>query len=143
MIVACIRELMHPPFRIQHLLLRSFDAGGSLRTLHTQELSLSYCKASESNLYRRTLDIDMSRRSSPLDQTPEELEGAEWPEENLSSTIDERGGFYPVRLGETFDDGRFVVTKKLGWGGFSSVWLARDRKYVLLPVFNYYEVIGY
>ena len=53
-----------------------------------------------------------------------------WPEEDFALSSDEGGGFYPVRLGETFDDGRFVITRKLGWGGFSSVWLAGDRKYV-------------
>ncbi|KAN0125243.1 kinase-like protein, partial [Russula decolorans] len=51
-------------------------------------------------------------------------------EESLTSTANEGAGFYSARLGETFDDGRFVITRKLGWGGFSSVWLARDRKYV-------------
>ena len=55
----------------------------------------------------------------------------EWPEENLTSTMTEGGGFYPVRLGETFDNERFVITRKLGFGGFSSVWLARDRKFVI------------
>jgi len=53
-----------------------------------------------------------------------------WPEEDFASTPEEGGGFYPVRLGETFEDGRYVITRKLGWGGFSSVWLARDCKSV-------------
>lgn len=53
-----------------------------------------------------------------------------WPEEDLTSTYEEGGGFYPVCLGETFDEGRFVITRKLGWGRHSSVWLARDCKYV-------------
>lgn len=61
----------------------------------------------------------------------ETLKGLKWHEENLSSTIEEEGGFYPVRIGENFETYRFVVTKKLGWGGHSTVWLARDRKYVL------------
>lgn len=59
------------------------------------------------------------------------LRGLEWPEEDLTSTADEGGGFYPLRLGEAFDERRFVVTRKLGWGGYSTVWLARDRGYVL------------
>ncbi|KAK6223466.1 Serine/threonine-protein kinase spk-1 [Colletotrichum tabaci] len=37
----------------------------------------------------------------------------------------EPGGFHPVHLGDTFD-GRYKVVHKLGFGGFSTVWLARD-----------------
>ncbi|KAH8925198.1 kinase-like protein [Atractiella rhizophila] len=58
----------------------------------------------------------------------EGLKSLEWPEENLTKGREEGGGFYPVRLGESFEDGRYVVTRKLGWGGFSTVWLARDLK---------------
>jgi hypothetical protein len=68
--------------------------------------------------------------SPPVYQPTEDLQGLDWPEENLSSTTHQGGGFYPARLGETFDDGRFVISRKLGWGGFSTVWLARDRKCV-------------
>lgn len=38
------------------------------------------------------------------------------------------GGYHPVRLGDTFKNGRYVVAKKLGWGHFSTVWLAHDRQ---------------
>jgi len=63
-------------------------------------------------------------------QPSDDLKVQKWPEEDITSTADEGGGFYPLRLGEAFDKTRFVVTRKLGWGGFSTVWLARDRKYV-------------
>lgn len=36
------------------------------------------------------------------------------------------GGYHPVRLGEKFKQGRYVVLKKLGWGHFSTVWLVLD-----------------
>ena len=75
-------------------------------------------------------------------QASKDLEGLQWPEESLTSTSNENGGFYPARLGETFDDGRFVITRKLGWGGYSSVWLARDRKYVLESTSLYPQFIG-
>ncbi|KAL2016795.1 hypothetical protein VTK56DRAFT_2964 [Thermocarpiscus australiensis] len=36
-------------------------------------------------------------------------------------------GFHHVRLGDKFNGGRYKVHHKLGWGGFSTVWLARDQ----------------
>lgn len=36
------------------------------------------------------------------------------------------GGFHPVALGDTFQDGRFEGRHKLGFGGQATVWLARD-----------------
>ncbi|KAH6845669.1 kinase-like domain-containing protein [Chaetomium sp. MPI-CAGE-AT-0009] len=38
------------------------------------------------------------------------------------------GGFHPINLGDTLQDGRYVIRNKLGYGGFSTVWLARDTK---------------
>ncbi|KAK7345445.1 hypothetical protein VNO77_16049 [Canavalia gladiata] len=48
-----------------------------------------------------------------------------------------RGGYHAVRIGDTFNAGRYVVQSKLGWGHFSTVWLAWDIKhsrYVALKV---------
>src|SRR5690554_5153541 len=41
------------------------------------------------------------------------------------------GGLHPVEVGDTFNDGRYIVIHKLGFGGFSSVWAAHDKKYVI------------
>ncbi|KAG6368291.1 hypothetical protein INS49_002496 [Diaporthe citri] len=38
------------------------------------------------------------------------------------------GGFHPVALGDTFQDGRFVIKHKLGFGGQATVWLAHDTR---------------
>lgn len=38
------------------------------------------------------------------------------------------GGFHPVSLGDTFNSGRYKVLRKLGYGTFSTVWLARDSQ---------------
>ena len=47
------------------------------------------------------------------------------------------GGYHPVHLGEVLI-GRYVIVQKLGWGQFSTVWLAKDMKhestYVALKV---------
>ena len=38
------------------------------------------------------------------------------------------GGLHPVAIGDTFAHGRYQVLHKLGFGGTSTVWLARDRQ---------------
>lgn len=46
------------------------------------------------------------------------------------------GGYHPVHVGEVFLN-RYIVIQKLGWGHFSTVWLAKDQKfdtYVALKV---------
>ncbi|TKY67130.1 kinase dsk1 [Spatholobus suberectus] len=48
-----------------------------------------------------------------------------------------RGGYHAVRVGDTFNNGRYVVQSKLGWGHFSTVWLAWDTlnsRYVALKI---------
>ncbi|CCM03025.1 uncharacterized protein FIBRA_05142 [Fibroporia radiculosa] len=39
-----------------------------------------------------------------------------------------KGGYHPVHIGDAFSDDRYVVVRKLGWGHFSTVWLAKDTK---------------
>ena len=41
------------------------------------------------------------------------------------------GGYHPVALGDILKDGRYKIYHKLGYGGFSTVWVARDSKYVV------------
>jgi len=38
------------------------------------------------------------------------------------------GGYHPVHVGEVFINW-YVAIQKLGWGHFSTVWLAKDMKY--------------
>ncbi|EJD35243.1 kinase-like protein [Auricularia subglabra TFB-10046 SS5] len=39
-----------------------------------------------------------------------------------------KGGYHPVNIGDKFADGRYVIVRKLGWGHFSTVWLANDTQ---------------
>ncbi|PIM97080.1 Non-specific serine/threonine protein kinase [Handroanthus impetiginosus] len=49
-----------------------------------------------------------------------------------------RGGYHAVRIGDTFKHGRYVVQSKLGWGHFSTVWLAWDtQKSVSFSVYSF------
>lgn len=40
------------------------------------------------------------------------------------------GGYHPLHLGDRFKLGRYEVLRKLGWGGYATVWLAKDHKLV-------------
>lgn len=42
------------------------------------------------------------------------------------------GGLHPTNLGDTFKDGQYRVIRKLGYGSFSTVWLARDTVLVTI-----------
>ncbi|KAG8383709.1 hypothetical protein BUALT_Bualt04G0042100 [Buddleja alternifolia] len=48
-----------------------------------------------------------------------------------------KGGYHAVRIGDSFASGRYIAQHKLGWGQFSTVWLAYDTqssKYVALKI---------
>ena len=48
-----------------------------------------------------------------------------------------KGGYHPVQVGEQYNNGKYTVIQKLGWGHFSTVWLSRDNstgKHVALKV---------
>ena len=47
--------------------------------------------------------------------------------------------YYPVRIGEVFAS-RYQVVGKLGFGSCSTVWLARDLKYVHGRVGSYWRL---
>lgn len=80
---------------------------------------------------------EVSPSSGPLKPSSE---NSKMPSEDIpKSTIPEcsphdeedvedyrEGGYHPLNIGDTFKDGRYVVVRKLGWGHFSTVWLAKD-----------------
>ncbi|XPT00654.1 Non-specific serine/threonine protein kinase [Ascochyta lentis] len=39
-----------------------------------------------------------------------------------------KGGYHPVHLGDLLKHGRYKILHKLGWGGYSTVWAARDLR---------------
>lgn len=71
------------------------------------------------------------RSASLAARTPEILDTDELIEEEILPRYCARN-YYPVHIGETFND-RYQVVAKLGFGASSTVWLARDiGKYVLV-----------
>jgi hypothetical protein len=47
------------------------------------------------------------------------------PEEDIGKYC--AGGYHPVHISDHFQDRRYSVVGKLGFGSFSTVWLARDH----------------
>ncbi|KAF7145851.1 hypothetical protein RHSIM_Rhsim04G0137000 [Rhododendron simsii] len=63
--------------------------------------------------------------------------GDEYTSEDEGTEDYRRGGYHAVRAGDAFKSGQYVVQSKLGWGHFSTVWLAWDSlnsRYVALKV---------
>ncbi|KAH9912037.1 kinase-like domain-containing protein [Fomitopsis serialis] len=50
-----------------------------------------------------------------------------FPEEDLREGGRDNPGYFAARLGQRLERGRYCIVRKLGWGQYSSVWLARDR----------------
>ena len=47
------------------------------------------------------------------------------------------GGYHPLQVGDALDEGRYRLVEKLGYGGYSTIWLARDlqrARYVAVKV---------
>ena len=52
--------------------------------------------------------------------------GSEEEDEGIDSY--RKGGYHAVRIGDSFAKGRYIAQRKLGWGQFSTVWLAYDTQ---------------
>jgi serine/threonine-protein kinase SRPK3 len=63
----------------------------------------------------------------------DESENSEDDEEPINPADEEDvkdyvpGGYHPCHIGETYKNEKYTLVRKLGWGHFSTVWLARDN----------------
>jgi serine/threonine-protein kinase SRPK3 len=51
------------------------------------------------------------------------------------------GGYHPLALGDLLAKGRYFCVRKLGWGQFSTVWLAWDSdqdRFVAIKVSDFH-----
>ncbi|KAM7260256.1 hypothetical protein ACFE04_015997 [Oxalis oulophora] len=61
--------------------------------------------------------------------------GSEEEDEGIESY--RKGGYHAVRIADRFNNARYIAQRKLGWGQFSTVWLAYDTqtsRYVALKI---------
>ncbi|KAF2153695.1 serine/threonine-protein kinase SRPK2 [Myriangium duriaei CBS 260.36] len=74
---------------------------------------------------------------SPISDSDSGEEAAENAADEEDSEDYCKGGYHPVQVGEEYNNGKYTVVRKLGWGHFSTVWLSRDNttgKHVALKV---------
>ncbi|KAG7807524.1 hypothetical protein KL921_004282 [Ogataea angusta] len=72
-----------------------------------------------------------------VEYDPEDLlesSESDYEEENLKKEEDEKdyceGGYHPTYVGERYGtEKQYLIVRKLGWGHFSTVWLAFDSKH--------------
>ncbi|XP_076933426.1 uncharacterized protein LOC143599324 [Bidens hawaiensis] len=72
---------------------------------------------------------------SPSKSTMSSGSSSEDEDEGMDSY--RKGGYHAVRVADTFAGGRYIAQRKLGWGHFSTVWLAYyhpQLKYVALKI---------
>ena len=66
------------------------------------------------------------RRRSEAEEAEDDVESSDYMSEDEGTEDYRRGGYHAVRVGDSFKQGAYVVQYKLGWGHFSTVWLAWD-----------------
>lgn len=72
-----------------------------------------------------------------MEEEEARVESSNYTSEDEGTEDYRRGGYHAVRIGDSFKQGTYVVQSKLGWGHFSTVWLAWDTlhsRYVALKV---------
>ncbi|KAK3146087.1 hypothetical protein QOZ80_3BG0261460 [Eleusine coracana subsp. coracana] len=79
----------------------------------------------------------VARGKGEAEEEDDDVESSDYTSEDEGTEDYRRGGYHAVRVGDTFKQGAYVVQSKLGWGHFSTVWLAWDTarsRYVALKV---------
>ncbi|XP_002528633.2 SRSF protein kinase 1 [Ricinus communis] len=70
--------------------------------------------------------MDEKKQVAVVEEEDRSSESGDYTSEDEGTEDYRRGGYHAVRIGDSFKNGRYVVQSKLGWGHFSTVWLAWD-----------------
>lgn len=87
------------------------------------ETSGDHIKPNES----RSTNVDIDDIDEDEDEEDEDELDSLQPENEEDSKDYVPGGYHTCYIGETYKDGKYTLVRKLGWGHFSTVWLARDN----------------
>jgi len=115
----------------------------STNSCSCSEQTLSYAKIDES------LSPSISSRDSKNETTnnknknknecPSESQSSKYIDSEIDSNEFNKDEVLSLNVGSTFKNGKYKVERKLGYGAFSTVWLAwdqQDNKYVALKIQN-------
>jgi len=108
-IPSAVRHHLRLPLLSQVLLKRKFAPGSFICT---------YCPSNMSSDVSFPQDDAESRSIYEFQDTACEFTDDYGP-----------GKLHPAHLGDLLDVSRYKILRKLGSGSFSTVWLARDRRY--------------
>lgn len=73
--------------------------------------------------FNNRLNTSHSSSNETIEDVDDVYSSEEEEQEDCSDYC--KGGYYPVKIGDLFLN-RYHVTRKLGWGHFSTVWLCWD-----------------
>lgn len=104
------------------------------RTMCLSSISGPFCWDSHTNIFQKFSKILSGLGSPFIAVLPSMIDRRDYtvgvPAEDLTRYCP--GGYHPVHIGDSFNGGRYKILHKLGFGAFSTVWLARDLQYVQL-----------
>ncbi|CAM0141413.1 serine/threonine protein kinase, CMGC [Umbelopsis sp. WA50703] len=78
------------------------------------------------NTHQPQRNTASTQHSEPLDESDYSDTDSVVSNEEEDLEDYRKGGYHSVAIGDKFSNGRYVIIRKLGWGHFSTVWLARD-----------------